>query len=356
MGCSNSKVDPGTTIDGSKRDEEEKKIDHVRKGIINIKKTHTLEPIGIDSIYELKEELGKGAFSVVRKGVNRESGQFVAVKCVNRDNLPQEDEEALHTEVSILRHLHHKNIVQFIDFFTEPEFYYLVMEYMAGGELFNRIVEKIAYQENEAREVVIGLLSAVKYCHELNVAHRDLKPENLLLVSTKDDSNVKLADFGFATYCYGSSLTQRCGSPQYVAPEILSNAVYGKAVDMWSLGVITFSLLGGYPPFDDREEHRLFDKIRSAQFSFHPKYWNHVSKEAKDFITRLLVADPYVRMSAEAALWHPWLVRAAIPKRVSVFSSEGTATSESPESEFVSDETRQVSVVMMTSIQSRIRL
>eukprot|EP01041_Mallomonas_annulata_P009785 gene9785-20351_t len=257
--------------------------------------------------YQLKEELGRGAFSIVRRGIHLDTGTIVAVKCVSRKDLPPEDEESLRTEVSILRGLDHKNIVKCLDFYVEASHFYLVMEYMPGGELFDRIVKKTYYNEREARDVVFGLIYAIKYCHDKDIVHRDLKPENLLLSTKDDDSNIKIADFGFATVTSTNNLKTRCGTPNYVAPEILMNENYGKAVDMWSIGVITYVLLGGYPPFDDDNESKLFKKIKRAEYEFHPDFWRGVSKEAKDLIKKLLVVTPSHRLTAEQAMQHPWL-------------------------------------------------
>lgn len=138
------------------------------------------------------------------------------------------------------------------------------------------------YNEKEARDLVFILLSAVKYLHDRNIVHRDLKPENVLLTSKKDDAEIKLADFGFAERVTSmNSLTTQCGTPGYVAPEILKNDKYGKPVDMWSIGVITYILLGGYPPFHDENQRNLFSKIKRGKYEFHAEYWSAVSDEAK---------------------------------------------------------------------------
>lgn len=206
----------------------------------------------------------------------------------------------------------HPNILKCLGFFDEEEMYYLVMEYMEGGELFDRIVKKTFYSEKEARDLVYILLSTIHYCHTRNVVHRDLKPENLLLSSLDDDAHVKLADFGFAIQSGGyMSLKTQCGTPGYVAPEILSTQPYGKAVDMWSIGVITYILLGGYPPFHDDNQKVLFQKIKTAEYEFHPEYWDAVSSEAKDLISRLLKVNPLERYTAAEALNHSWITRDA---------------------------------------------
>jgi calcium/calmodulin-dependent protein kinase I len=260
-------------------------------------------------IYELGEEIGQGAFSTVRLGIHRLTKEKCAVKCISKQRIPLEDEIALKQEVLILSALNHPNILKCYGFFDENEFYYLVMEYMAGGELFDRIVQKTFYSEKEARDVVYILLSTIHYCHIRNIVHRDLKPENLLLSNSDDDAFIKLADFGFAISSQGgfSTLKTQCGTPGYVAPEILSTQPYGKAVDMWSIGVITYIMLGGYPPFYDDNQKVLFEKIKKGDYSFHPEYWDAVSVEAKDLISRLLKVNPLERYTSEEALNHSWV-------------------------------------------------
>lgn len=262
--------------------------------------------------YRLGDELGEGAFSVVKLVFSKKTGEKYAAKCVTRIDLPRDDEESLLQEVDILKSLDHQNIVKYIDFFVEENSYYLILEYLEGGELFDRIVQKTCYTEKEARDVVILILNAIKYIHDLHIAHRDLKPENLLLTSKRDDASVKIADFGFAVK--GASekvLTTQCGTPGYVAPEILNNVPYDKSVDMWSIGVITYVLLGGYPPFHEENQKALFKKIRKGDFEFHPEYWNSVSEEAKDLIRSLLRVDSSTRLTCDQALQHPWIMKEA---------------------------------------------
>jgi len=179
-------------------------------------------------------QLGTGAFSTVREGLHRTSTEITyAVKCVNRKKLSEEDEAALLDEVGILKDMKHPHIIRLYDFFVTPHTYYLVMERMSGGELFDRIVAKAYYNEKEARDVCKILIQAVGYCHLNNVAHRDLKPENLLLLSDDDDSAVKIADFGFAKIVKEPhSLKTQCGTPGYVAPEILDGILYDTKCDM----------------------------------------------------------------------------------------------------------------------------
>ncbi|CAM9966797.1 unnamed protein product, partial [Phaeothamnion confervicola] len=255
------------------------------------------------------EELGRGAYSTVRVGVNKETGKRVAVKCIERARLRPADVGALRQEAGLLAQLRHPNIVELYGFFEEPEMFYMPLELCDGGELFDRIVVKQFYTEREARDLVRTLLTAVAYCHANGVVHRDLKPENLLLVSKDDDTSIKIADFGFAKAAGGVDVLQtQCGTPGYVAPEILRNIAYGAPVDMWSIGVITYILLAGYPPFSDDNQARLFLKIKKGRFQFHEQYWGGVSEEAKDLIRQLLIVLPEGRITADAALQHPWVL------------------------------------------------
>lgn len=257
----------------------------------------------------LSLQLGTGAFSTVREGYHRSNSSVsYAVKCVNRKKLSEEDEAALLDEVAILMEMKHIHIIRLYDFFTEPSTYYLVMEQMSGGELFDRIVAKAYYNEKEARDTCKILLEAVGYMHQNHVAHRDLKPENLLLLSKEDDSTVKIADFGFAKKVYEeSSLTTQCGTPGYVAPEILEGTPYDERADNWSVGVILYILLGGYPPFIESTQRDLFRKIRRGEYEFHEEYWGTVSAEAKDLISSLLTVEPRARLDAPAALQNSWI-------------------------------------------------
>jgi len=261
-----------------------------------------------NELYKLGDVLGSGAFSTVRTGYSLDSGITYAVKCVNRKKLTDEDAAALLDEVGILRMLCHRNVIRLYDFIEEPDTYYLVMERMCGGELFDRVVAKAYYNEKEARDTCKVLLEAVSYCHANNVAHRDLKPENLLLLRPDNDSEVKIADFGFAKWCTKpKSLKTQCGTPGYVAPEILEGVLYDTKADMWSIGVILYILLGGYPPFLESSQKKLFQKIKAGSFKFHSEYWDPVSKDAKDLIASLLTVDPDKRLTADRALENPWI-------------------------------------------------
>eukprot|EP00596_Hydrurales_sp_CCMP1899_P006881 CAMPEP_0119034050 /NCGR_PEP_ID=MMETSP1177-20130426/1100_1 /TAXON_ID=2985 /ORGANISM="Ochromonas sp, Strain CCMP1899" /LENGTH=400 /DNA_ID=CAMNT_0006991251 /DNA_START=71 /DNA_END=1273 /DNA_ORIENTATION=+ len=297
MGCTSSSVPADKPALAKPQQKEE-----------GVKASNAIQSNNFTGKYQIGEVLGKGAFSTVRLATSKEDQKKWAAKVVDKLNLPKEDNDSLRSEVKILQMMKHDNIVTCKDFFEEAKSFYLVLEFMEGGELFDRIVQKTYYNEKEAKDLVVILLSAIKYCHDRNIVHRDLKPENLLLTSKKDDADVKIADFGFAVECADETLTARCGTPGYVAPEILEGEKYGKAVDMWSIGVITYIILGGYPPFHDDNQKALFRKIRKAEFEFHPEYWEHVSEEAKDLIKGMLTKDPKKRLTAAQAVVHPWLM------------------------------------------------
>jgi serine/threonine protein kinase len=257
--------------------------------------------------YTFGDKLGEGSFGIVFGVIQNSSGHPFALKQIERAKLAPEDDASVKSEVHILSNLHHPNIVALLDFYIDPEHYYMVMERVDGGELFDRIVSKSFYSEKQARDVVRVILCALKYLHDKNVVHRDLKPENLMMTHKTDDADVKLVDFGFATVANGFSLTEACGTPAYVAPEILEGKHYGKPVDMWSFGVILYILLCGGPPFYAKDQQVLFKKIMHGKFSFDLERWKNISNHAKDLISKLLTVNPIRRLSVDEALQHEWL-------------------------------------------------
>jgi len=266
----------------------------------------------IDKVYEFKNELGRGAFSIVYLGVNKTTGGKFAVKVINKKDLGKDYEKNLKMEVDILKKVNHPNIIALKELFDTPDKLYLVMELVTGGELFDKIVEKGSYTESEASTLVRKIVSAVDYLHGIDIVHRDLKPENLLLKRADDDLEVALADFGLSKIVGAQMMMQTaCGTPSYVAPEVLNASGYGKEVDMWSIGVITYILLCGFPPFYGDTVPEIFEQIMEANFDYPEEYWGSVTKDAKDFINKLLVVETSDRMSAVQALKHPWLLGAA---------------------------------------------
>jgi calcium/calmodulin-dependent protein kinase I len=261
-----------------------------------------------DKVYETGKLLGEGAFSKVKEATNKETRIAYAVKIINKRNLSPDDAKGLKQEISILQEIDHPNIIKLHDIFVETLRIYLVTEIMTGGELFDRIVQKEYYNENEARDVCKIMFGAIAYCHERKVAHRDLKPENLLLFSREDDKRIKIADFGFAKKCISTHcLLTQCGTPGYVAPEILNGIPYGTQADMWSLGVIMYILLAGYPPFNGKNQKDLFKLIRRGRYEVHEQFWGNISDEAKGLVSNLLVVDPKKRLTAESSIESKWM-------------------------------------------------
>lgn len=217
--------------------------------------------------YQLGEVLGQGTFSTVYEATQiLPPNKPFAVKVVQRSRMNRKQMIDFKDEVQILASLNHKGIVRLYELYKEPDSFLVVQEKMDGGELFDRLVEMKTYREIDARDAMRSILEAVAYFHSHRVAHRDLKPENLLLKDSNSDTAIKVADFGFAKRIEKlNSLTTLCGSPMYIAPEIIQYQPYDHRADLWSLGVILFTILGGYPPFDAPAIHSTYQQIRQAK-------------------------------------------------------------------------------------------
>ncbi|KAM4750937.1 calcium/calmodulin-dependent protein kinase type II delta 2 chain isoform 1-T1 [Anableps anableps] len=259
--------------------------------------------------YQLFEELGKGAFSVVRRCVKISSGQEYAAKIINTKKLSARDHQKLEREARICRLLKHPNIVRLHDSISEEGFHYLVFDLVTGGELFEDIVAREYYSEADASHCIQQILESVHHCHVNGIVHRDLKPENLLLASKLKGAAVKLADFGLAIEVQGDQQAWFgfAGTPGYLSPEVLRKDPYGKPVDMWACGVILYILLVGYPPFWDEDQHRLYQQIKAGACGFPSPEWDTVTPEAKDLINKMLTINPSKRITAAEALKHPWI-------------------------------------------------
>uniref|UniRef100_A0AAY4EQR0 calcium/calmodulin-dependent protein kinase n=1 Tax=Denticeps clupeoides TaxID=299321 RepID=A0AAY4EQR0_9TELE len=259
--------------------------------------------------YQLYEELGKGAFSVVRRCVKISSGQEYAAKIINTKKLSARDHQKLEREARICRLLKHPNIVRLHDSISEEGFHYLVFDLVTGGELFEDIVAREYYSEADASHCIQQILESVHHCHVNGIVHRDLKPENLLLASKMKGAAVKLADFGLAIEVQGDQQAWFgfAGTPGYLSPEVLRKDPYGKPVDMWACGVILYILLVGYPPFWDEDQHRLYQQIKAGAYDFPSPEWDTVTPEAKDLINKMLTINPSKRITASEALKHPWI-------------------------------------------------
>ncbi|NXB73071.1 KCC1G kinase, partial [Donacobius atricapilla] len=251
------------------------------------------------------EALGSGAFSEVFLVKQKSTGKLFALKCIKKS--PLNRDSSLENEIAVLKKIKHENIVTLEDIYESTTHFYLVMQLVSGGELFDRILERGVYTEKDASLVIHQVLTAVKYLHENGIVHRDLKPENLLYLTPEENSKIMITDFGLSKMEQNGIMSTACGTPGYVAPEVLAQKPYSKAVDCWSIGVITYILLCGYPPFYEETESKLFEKIKEGYYEFESPFWDDISESAKDFIRHLLEKNPSVRFTCEEALRHPWI-------------------------------------------------
>jgi serine/threonine protein kinase len=279
----------------------------------------------ITKLYEIGDELGSGNFAKVKKAKRKaktadvekevggkkkvvlKAGAEVAIKIIDKAKV--EDMQDIQREIEIMNMVDHPNVINLFEIFDEPKKMNLVLELVTGGELFDRIVAKGNYSEKDAATCMSQLCQALDYLHTKKIVHRDLKPENLLYASPADDANLKVADFGLARMLTaGDMMKTACGTPGYVAPEILKNKGYDSgAVDMWSAGVILYILLCGFPPFYEEELPALFDQILHARYDFPSPWWDNISADGKDLVKKLLELDVKKRLTAAQVLAHPWM-------------------------------------------------
>ncbi|XP_051032922.1 serine/threonine-protein kinase DCLK1 isoform X1 [Phodopus roborovskii] len=281
-------------------------------------------PATITERYKVGRTIGDGNFAVVKECIERSTAREYALKIIKKSKC-RGKEHMIQNEVSILRRVKHPNIVLLIEEMDVPTELYLVMELVKGGDLFDAITSTSKYTERDASGMLYNLASAIKYLHSLNIVHRDIKPENLLVYEHQDGSkSLKLGDFGLATIVDGPLYTV-CGTPTYVAPEIIAETGYGLKVDIWAAGVITYILLCGFPPFrgsgDDQEV--LFDQILMGQVDFPPPYWDNVSDSAKELINMMLLVNVDQRFSALQVLEHPWVNDDGLPENEHQLSVAG---------------------------------
>ncbi|NP_064362.1 serine/threonine-protein kinase DCLK1 isoform 1 [Mus musculus] len=281
-------------------------------------------PATITERYKVGRTIGDGNFAVVKECIERSTAREYALKIIKKSKC-RGKEHMIQNEVSILRRVKHPNIVLLIEEMDVPTELYLVMELVKGGDLFDAITSTSKYTERDASGMLYNLASAIKYLHSLNIVHRDIKPENLLVYEHQDGSkSLKLGDFGLATIVDGPLYTV-CGTPTYVAPEIIAETGYGLKVDIWAAGVITYILLCGFPPFrgsgDDQEV--LFDQILMGQVDFPSPYWDNVSDSAKELINMMLLVNVDQRFSAVQVLEHPWVNDDGLPENEHQLSVAG---------------------------------
>lgn len=318
--------------------------------------------------------LGTGHYAQVKEAVDRESGEVCAVKIFHPTAKNNESQANLfNRELNILTELNHPNIVGFYSTFLEPVSEssittYLVLEKVNGGELFNRIVTKGKLAQNESREIMRQLVQGLAYLHSKDIVHRDLKPENILLSITPGPQThpwdagescvtVKIADFGLAKFIGNIQFTNTlCGTPAYVAPEVLANPQdrkYNRAVDMWSVGVLLYVCLCGFPPFsDDLAPPNMRQQILQGKYAFYSPYWDPIQDVVLDLISRLLVVDPNERLRADQMLIHPWLTT---PPTLDVVGPPGSTDAADTSPSLTFGIQRIPSVVEPTTLQNSLR-
>jgi len=261
--------------------------------------------------YSIGQQLGSGNFAVVKKAVRKADGQEVAIKIIDKAKV--EDMNDITREIEIMGQIDHPNVIKLYEIFDEPKKMQLVMELVTGGELFDKIVALGSYTEKDAASVMKTLCSALDYLHEKKIVHRDLKPENILLKNANSIHDIKVADFGLARVVSNKEMMKTaCGTPGYVAPEVLQNKGYDSgAVDLWSAGVILYILLCGFPPFYEEELPALFEQILKARYDFPSPWWDSISTDAKNLVQGLLTIDPKKRLTAAQVMTHPWITGGA---------------------------------------------
>ncbi|XP_036372423.1 serine/threonine-protein kinase DCLK2-like isoform X7 [Megalops cyprinoides] len=258
--------------------------------------------------YKVGKVIGDGNFAVVKECVERSTGKEFALKIIDKAKCSGK-EHLIENEVAVLRRVKHPNIIMLIEEVDTPTELYLVMELVKGGDLFDAITSSTKYTERDASAMVFNLAGALKYLHSMNIVHRDIKPENLLVCEYPDGTkSLKLGDFGLATVVEGPLHTV-CGTPTYVAPEIIAESGYGLKVDIWAAGVITYILLCGFPPFrsENNLQEDLFDQILVGRLEFPSPYWDNITDSAKELIGQMLQVNVEARYTAEEVLCHPWV-------------------------------------------------
>mmetsp|Transcript_1071 Transcript_1071/g.2137 ORF Transcript_1071/g.2137 Transcript_1071/m.2137 type:complete len:409 (-) Transcript_1071:156-1382(-) len=262
--------------------------------------------------------LGTGHHGTVRECIDRATGEHYAVKSICKRD-PSVMPGGLAREIMLLQEMKHCNIVQLVDVYEDADYVHLVTDLCTGGELFDKICEKSSnrdngaacFAEDEAARIMYQILTAVSYMHKRGIVHRDIKPENILFETTDEDSPIKIIDFGLSRKHYGGQeppMTSVVGTPYYIAPEVLRKK-YDKSCDLWSVGVIAYILLCGYPPFNGANNDQTHRSVLRGRYYFPAEDWKDVSIEAMDFIYRMLQMDPRKRMTVEQALNHPWITR-----------------------------------------------
>ncbi|CAO3615607.1 unnamed protein product [Cunninghamella blakesleeana] len=287
----------------------------MKKLLALFKKTHGEEdedsayPPELTKVYKVsKTTLGVGSFAVVKECSDCSSGKSYALKIILKKVIAGK-EHMLTSELEILKQVHHPHLISLHDLYETKDAVYIVTDLASGGELFQQLLDKGSYTERDACHLIAQILEGLAYLHDHDIVHRDIKPENLLFATKEPDSKLMITDFGLSKILkhHDDILMTACGTPGYVAPEVLLQKGHGKPVDIWSVGVITFVLLSGYTPFYGEDQAELFENIMSGKYEFDEEYWGEISDTAKNFVDRLLTFDPEKRITAKEALQHPWI-------------------------------------------------
>merc|ERR1711881_476800 len=269
----------------------------------------TIKKANVEDYYDLIEEIGQGQYAIVHRAEHKETGKTVAVKLIDKGDTGM---TVTDKEVAVMLRIKDENCVQLYEVYETESEVQMVLELLEGADLFDRIIQKQKYPENEAKVLMARICRGVKHLHDKNIMHRDLKPENILLASPDDDTACKVADFGLSRlFPEGGPREQKtgtlCGTPGYVAPEVLNRVPYSYGVDVWSLGVIAYITLCGFPPFPLDMQADSVKKVKTADFSFPSPYWDGYSEECKDFIKKMICVDVDERATLDRVLAHPWL-------------------------------------------------
>ena len=264
-------------------------------------------------IYEVKQKLGNGKFGLVKLGINKKTNQKVAIKIMNKRQMNISDLELVRTEIEILKICQHPNIIKLYEIFENVDYFYIIMEYCSGGDLFSYL-ERHQFKLNEERASIImhKICAAIYYIHQYGICHRDIKPENVLMTSKNENSDIRLLDFGLSKIIGpNETCKEPYGTLTYCAPEILLDEPYTKQVDLWSIGVMTYVMLTGRLPFHDKIDREIARKAVFCEPDYSDSLWNGISDDAKDFVKKLLKKKGSERMTIEKTLEHEWIKKYA---------------------------------------------